>query len=167
MLWLLPALRVTDHGPCNVTELSLYGEVVRVAPDSDSWVRFGTGFGDFGHNVHIEAWQANGRPVTEFYTSTDHSCPGSESERNGSDLALAGGTSQYQIFAFQVPENSTEEVTILLASRVRPIHPNKAPALIHIFFLFFSSVFLITGFLQFYFFRQTIPPSEYQAPDSK
>jgi hypothetical protein len=165
MLFVLPALLVTDHGPCNVTELSLYGEVARIKPDNDSWVRFGTGFGDFGHNVHVQAWQANGDPVKEFYTTTDHACPEEESLKNESDLALAGGTSQYQIFAFEVPENSTQEVTVLLASKVRPIHPNKAPALIHAFFVFFSAVFLLTGFLQCWFFRQAILPNEYQSPD--
>jgi hypothetical protein len=149
-----------DHGTCNVTELSLYGEVARIKPDSDSLVRFGTGFGDFGHNVHVEAWKSDGTQVTEFYNSFDHECPSTNSATNGSDITLPGGCSQSQIFAFRVPENSTDEVTVVLASRVRPIHPNKAPGVIHIFFLVIAAVFLTTGFLQFYFFRQAIPPAE-------
>jgi hypothetical protein len=141
---------------------SLYGEIKNISTNPNGWAYFSTTFGDFGHNVRIRAWN-NKSEITKFYTSLDHTCPNTESQTNEGEVSLAGGTSQYRVWGV-FTNNTNASLTVSVASKVRPIHPHTPALVIHGIFIFFGLNFVVTGFLQFYYFKTSMDPNEYLQP---
>jgi hypothetical protein len=165
-MFLLAALCCRDAIP-----FSLYGEVKNVTTGDNGWAYFSVAFGDFGHNVRIRAWNGS-TPVKNFYMDNNHNCPTNTSSQTNSsgpagapvsDVFMAGGTAQYRVFGFDAQAKNVS-VVVSVASIVRPIHAHTTAEVIHAIFIFFGVNFVVTGFLQFYFFKNSMDPNEYLQP---
>jgi hypothetical protein len=157
-MWLFALAAARD---CNVTSFDIHGEVRELTPNDSGWVYFGAGFGDFGHNVEVRVWNTSMQfqPKT-IYMTLDHSCPSNSSGNtlHESSVMLEGGTAQFATFGILVDG----PVYASIVSKVRPIHPNTATKVIYALFIFFGGNFLFTGIIQFYWFRTSMDPNEYQ-----
>ena len=157
MIWLFSLLFTRN---CNVIPFDIHGEFKEIQADENGWAYFGVGFGDFGHTVNVRAYSGN-NATEEIYYSFGHDCPTANSTKLTKNQAFLSDPTQYAIFGVVVQPN--EKANVLLASNVKPIHPNSAAALIFSFFVFFGINFLVTGILQFFYFKSSMNPLEYQA----
>jgi hypothetical protein len=160
MLWLFALAQARD---CTVTEFDIHGEVRDLTPEPDkAWVYFGAGFGDFGHNVEVRVWNTSMQfQASHIYMTLDHSCPTNATRQmSESGVMLDGGTAQFATFGIDV--GTGNHVYASIVSKVRPIHPNTATKVIYALFIFFGGNFLFTGIVQFYWFRTSMDPNEYQ-----
>ena len=150
---------------CNPIEFDIHGRLSLLQTDASGWVFAGSGFGDFGHTINIHSWpRLNHSEECNIYLTYDHTCPNENStEITGSEIFLSSN-SQYAIFGIKCSPN--EEVVVSVASTVRPIHPNSAQACIYGLFIFFVINFVLTGLLQFFYFRGAMDPNEYRLNDN-
>ena len=164
MLFLVAAAAALTCGGVGVPEFDIHGSVKTIEASSDGWVYFGAGFGDFGHTVQVRAWDTiESEDISEFYYTLDNTCPTKDSlYSTSSKLFLEGGTSQFAIFAINT---TASELVVSVASTVRPVHPNSVTLVIYCFFIFFGVNFVLTGTLQFHYFRNAMDPNEYRVPD--
>ena len=160
-MWFLIA--VASASICDdIHEFDIHGEVTTITPKADGWVYFGAGFGDFGHTVNVRIYHPGGEQIHQFYYTLDHTCPTTNSSTSTSaKLFLEGATSQYAIFGVNATD-APDGLIVSVASTVRPIHPNSASMVIYALFVFFGACFLLTGFLQFHYFRKSMDPNEYR-----
>jgi hypothetical protein len=112
----------------------------------------------------VRAWTTSGE-LTKFFFSTNNTCPTNESRvHDGTTLFLEGGTAQYAVFGVDVGAPNVE-VVVSVASTVRPIHPHTAAKVIYAFYIFFGCNFVLTGVLQWWFFKTAMDPNEYKLSD--
>jgi hypothetical protein len=161
MLWWLCLVSFPDG---TVHNLDIHGEVQVLHPDQNaSAVYFGAGFGDFGHTVNVRAWKKGIEAPIDY--SENHGANGTWTDRAKTQgIFMDGGTSQYRVF--RVNTTGDEEVVVSVASTVRPIHPNRATMVLFSFFVFFGVNFIVTGVLQFLYFKGAMDPNEYRIADT-
>ena len=161
-MWFLIALALSQTLCDDIPEFDIHGAVATLKPKENGWVYFGAGFGDFGHTVNVRLWDPmTHAQIHEFYYTLDHTCPTTESNHStSSKVFLEGATSQFAIFG--VNATGIDELVVSVASTVRPIHPNSATMVIYALFLFFGACFMLTGILQFHYFRKAMDPNEYR-----
>ena len=151
-------LLVTLLSICSFTPMSIYGEVKNINVSDNKWAYFGFSFGDFGHTVGVHAYVNN--TALDVYYSYGHNCPTENSTEITSKTTLFDHPSQSVVCGVKLT-SSDPNVLVEVISAVRPIHSNSSNSLIYGFFIFFCLNFLIAGFLQFYYFRQSMDPREY------
>ena len=161
MLWLAFILGIRQN--CNAPQFDIYGEVSVLQTNEEGWAYAGVGFGDFGHNIRIRAWEDDDE--LSIYMEYGHNCPTNASTPVTEAKYFLSDNSQYAIFGFKSKTPKVSNITVSIASTVRPIHPNSAETAICSLLVFFTFNFVLAGFLQFFYFRGAMDPNEYRVAD--
>lgn len=161
MFW-FACLIVSIRENCPAAQFDIHGDINVFQTNEQGWCYVGVGFGDFGHTVQVHAWENGTTP--EIYVNYGHDCPTVNSTKVDGKIFLEN-SAQYAIFGFKASSPTPTNITVSIASTVRPIHPNSVQTTIYGFFLFFCVNFVLTGFLQFYYFKNAMDPNEYRVTD--
>lgn len=161
MFWLAFILGIRQN--CDARQFDIHGEVSVLQTNSEGWAYASVGFGDFGHNIRIHAWEEDDELT--IYMEYGHKCPTNESKVVEGAKIFLEDNSQYAIFGFKSSTPKVGNVTVSIASTVRPIHPNSAETAICSLFVFFTVNFVLAGFLQYFYFRGAMDPNEYRVAD--
>ncbi|KAK8885664.1 hypothetical protein M9Y10_041116 [Tritrichomonas musculus] len=161
MLWLAFILGIRQN--CNARQFDIHGEVSVLQTNDKGWAYAGVGFGDFGHNIRVRAWEVDDELT--IYMEYGHKCPTNESKIVEGAKIFLESSSQYAIFGFKSRNARVGNVTVSIASTVRPIHPNSPQTAICSLFVFFTVNFVLAGFLQLYYFRGAMDPNEYRVAE--
>jgi len=149
---------------CSFDKLNIYGEVKRITV-KDHWGYFGFTYGDFGHTVSVHAYVQNDDKTkftpTDVTYSYGFNCPTNLTNVLKDKSFFFDNPSQSVIMGIYVNTTEDREAIVEVISNVRPIHPNSSMSLIFSFFLFFCFNFVLAGFLQFHYFKQSMDPREY------